>query len=475
MYNDKQHARRRLMLLMDALSITLSMLLAGAAHAALRSRFDIFKEPPSAEQYLLIAYVTMPMMLGLIILFGLHRQFERPFRPWRVLWDQFKLHGTGFIGVATLVFLTQMRLNRTLVGLFFVFTFTLMLVSRFLLSYWRRRNHATGQGRTHLLLISGDPNLTSQIIASARAEPLAPEFVGILGCEATPTGRNGSSQVPHLGTLEDLPRVLHEQTVDEVVLLTRDIRPEQFRAILTACDELGTPMRQLMLPEYHDGRRLGLDRQYGLPFVTLALSERSMEEIALKRAVDLSGSAAALLILSPLMLLIALLILVTMGRPVLHSQERIGYHGRRFRMHKFRSMVRDAEAQREALNHRNEMSGPVFKIAADPRVTRLGRVLRKFSLDELPQLFNVLGGSMSLVGPRPLPVAEQQQITGPLRRRLSMKPGITGLWQVSGRSDLSFDEWMKLDLEYVDTSSLRRDVELLLKTVPAVFSGRGAK
>jgi lipopolysaccharide/colanic/teichoic acid biosynthesis glycosyltransferase len=138
-------------------------------------------------------------------------------------------------------------------------------------------------------------------------------------------------------------------------------------------------------------------------------------------------------------------------------------------------MVHDAEGQRAALNHRNEMSGPVFKIAADPRITPLGRVLRKYSLDELPQLFNVLGGSMSLVGPRPLPVAEQQQIAGPLRRRLSMKPGITGLWQVSGRSDLSFDEWMKLDLEYVDNSTLRRDVELLLKTVPAVLFGRGAK
>jgi exopolysaccharide biosynthesis polyprenyl glycosylphosphotransferase len=474
MDNDRQSARRRLMLLMDALSITLAMLLAAAAHAALRSRFAIFKDPPSAEQYLLLAYVTMPMMLVLVVLFGLHRQFERPFRPWRVLWDQLKLHGTGFIGIALLVFLTQMRLNRSVVGLFFVFTFTLMLISRFLLNDWRRREHATGQGRAHLLVISNDASLTSQIVSSARAETLAPEFVGVLTCGGDP-GAGDVTEVPLLGTLDDLPRVLHEQTIDEVVLVTRGITPQQFETIVTACDDLGTPMRQLVLPEFHDGRRLGLDRQYGLPFITLARSERSTEEMALKRAVDLLGSTVALLLLSPLLLLIALLILVTMGRPVLHSQERIGYHGRRFRMHKFRSMVRDAECQRDALNHRNEMSGPVFKIAADPRITPLGRVLRKFSLDELPQLFDVLGGSMSLVGPRPLPVAEQQQITGPMRRRLSMKPGITGLWQVSGRSNLSFDEWMTLDLEYVDNSSLRRDVELLLKTVPAVLSGRGAK
>jgi exopolysaccharide biosynthesis polyprenyl glycosylphosphotransferase len=474
MDSNRQFARRRLMLLMDALSITLSMLLAAVAHSALRSRFEVFKDPPSAEQYLLIAYVTMPLMLGLVILFGLHRQFERPFRPWRVLWDQLKLHGTGFIGIAVLVFLTQMRLNRSVVGLFFVFTFTLMLSSRFLLDYWRRRNHATGQDRTHLLLISNDPALTMQIVTSARAEPFAPEFVGKLVCDGEDR-RDDSPEVPCLGTLDDLPRVLHEKTIDEVVLMTRGLTPQQFKTILASCDDLGTPIRQVVLPEFHDGRRLGLDRQYGLPFVTLALSERSTEEMALKRAVDVFGSVTALLLASPVMLLIAALIFVTMGRPLLHSQHRIGYHGRRFRMHKFRSMVRDAESQRDALASHNEMSGPVFKIAADPRITPLGRVIRKFSLDELPQLFNVLGGSMSLVGPRPLPVAEQQRITGQMRRRLSMKPGITGLWQVSGRSDLSFEEWMKLDLEYVDNSSLRRDVELLLKTVPAVLSGRGAK
>lgn len=474
MDSNQQRARRRLMLLMDALSISLAMLLAALAHAALQAQFALFKEPPAPEQYLLIAYLTMPVMLGLVILFGLHRQFERPFRPWRVLWDQLKLHGTGFIAVAVLVFLTQIRLNRSMVVLFFLFTFSLMLITRFLLNAWRRRSYATGQDRTHLLLVCDDQLLASLVVASVRAEQFAPTLVGALTDGIEPQD-NLPPDVPRLGSFHDLPRILHHETVDEVVVAMRDVTAEQFKAIIAACDDIGIPVRQLMLPEFHDGRRLGIARQYGLPFVTLALSERTTEEMALKRGIDLLGSALLLLILSPIMLVTTLLILATMGRPLIFSQERIGYHGRRFRMHKFRSMERDAESRRSALSQQNEMSGPVFKIQADPRITPLGRVLRKYSLDELPQLFNVLGGSMSLVGPRPLPVAEQQQIAGPLRRRLSMKPGITGLWQVSGRSDLSFDEWMALDLEYVDNSSLRRDMELLIRTIPAVLFGRGAK
>ena len=164
-----------------------------------------------------------------------------------------------------------------------------------------------------------------------------------------------------------------------------------------------------------------------------------------------------------------------MGRPILFTQERAGLFGRRFRMLKFRTMARDAEAKQEALRERNEMSGPVFKLTGDPRVTKLGRLLRRSSIDELPQLLNVLGGSMSLVGPRPLPWREQQAMSGWHRRRLSMKPGLTGLWQVSGRNDVDFEQWMRLDLRYVDEWSLGRDAKILLKTIPTVLLGRGAK
>jgi exopolysaccharide biosynthesis polyprenyl glycosylphosphotransferase len=474
MDSNRQYSRRRLIMLMDAGSIALSMALAALTHAALRSHFSVFKNPPAVEQYLLIAFLTVPLMLSLVAIFGLHLQFERPFRLWLVLWDQVRLHVTTLVGISLIVFLTQVPLNRTIVGLFLVYTFVFMLGSRILLDRWRRRSHAIGQGQMHLLIIGSDAALVERVIDATLTEDLPPKLVGILECDGPPM-RDKFLGVPILGSLDALRRILHEETVDEVVLATRSLAPAQFTGIVATCDELGTPMRQLVLPDFHDGRRLGLERQYGLPFVTLARTERSTEALAIKRGIDLLGSSAALLVFSPVMTVIALLILLTMGRPVLFSQDRTGYHGRRFRMLKFRSMVNGAEGQRETLSDQNEMGGPVFKIGTDPRITPLGRFIRKYSLDELPQLFNVFSGSMSLVGPRPLPVKEQQQISGPLRRRLSMKPGITGLWQVSGRSNLSFEEWMKMDLEYLDNWSNSQDLRLLVLTVPAVVAGRGAK
>ncbi len=469
----RQFARRRLLVLMDAASIVVSMVLAGVAHSSLRRHFFVFKDPPGLEQYLLVAVLTMPLMLGMAVALGLHRQFERPFNGWRALANHGKLHLATLLGIALIVFLTQAPLNRSVVGLFLMFTFVLMFGSRLLLNRWLKRRYASRQGRHHLLVIGSDAALVELVVDSARAEDLPPEFVGILDAgNALPQAN--VAYVPVIGGIEALSRVLHEVTVDEVILATGQLTSTQFENILEACDELGTPMRQLVLPQFHDGRRLGLERQYGLPFVTLARTERTIETLAVKRAIDLIGSATAIVLFSPVILMVTACILTTMGRPVLFSQERIGYHGRRFLMHKFRSMVNDAEKQRDALNGMNEMKGPVFKIARDPRITPLGRFLRKYSLDELPQLINVFSGTMSLVGPRPLPVAEQQQISGPMRRRLSMKPGCTGLWQVSGRSNLSFEEWMKMDLEYIDNYSPWLDIQLLARTIPAVIAGRGA-
>jgi lipopolysaccharide/colanic/teichoic acid biosynthesis glycosyltransferase len=182
-----------------------------------------------------------------------------------------------------------------------------------------------------------------------------------------------------------------------------------------------------------------------------------------------------LVILSPLMVLVALLIKSSSPGPVLFVQERVGMNRRRFHIYKFRSMAADAEIHKMEFAHLNEMDGPVFKIANDPRVTPLGRLLRKTSIDELPQLFNVLRGTMSLVGPRPPVPSEVEQYDWLFQRRLSIKPGITCLWQVSGRSGLSFEQWMELDKQYVQNWSLWLDFKILLRTIPAVLSCRGAK
>jgi lipopolysaccharide/colanic/teichoic acid biosynthesis glycosyltransferase len=194
-----------------------------------------------------------------------------------------------------------------------------------------------------------------------------------------------------------------------------------------------------------------------------------------KKVYDYAGAFVLTVVLSPLLFLIALAIKLTSRGPVIFVQERLGFNKRRFRLYKFRTMVPGAEQQMDELEQYNEMGGAAFKIKNDPRMTPVGRVLRKFSLDELPQLWNVLKGDMSLVGPRPLPERDFHGFdTDWHRRRFSVKPGLTCLWQVSGRNRLTFDEWMALDLRYIDNWSPLLDAAILLKTVPAVFIGHGA-
>ena len=194
-----------------------------------------------------------------------------------------------------------------------------------------------------------------------------------------------------------------------------------------------------------------------------------------KRVIDVCGALFGLAVLSPVMLAAAAAIKMTSAGPILFTQERFGFNRRRLRMYKFRTMVIDAEARQAELEPLNQAKGPVFKIRNDPRVTRVGRFLRKTSIDELPQLLNVLKGEMSLVGPRPLPVRDVSRFTeASLMRRFSAKPGLTCLWQVSGRSDTSFDRWIEQDLEYIDQWSLALDLQILAKTVPVVMKGSGA-
>jgi exopolysaccharide biosynthesis polyprenyl glycosylphosphotransferase len=250
----------------------------------------------------------------------------------------------------------------------------------------------------------------------------------------------------------------------------------QIQDVITVCEKVGVEVRYFP----HVFKSCVGTRQYDhnpkTPAVVLKMVNHHAGCQLLKRAADILGALAGLLLLSPLFTLVAITIALTSPGPILFAQERYGLNKRRFKMLKFRTMCRNAEKLQSSVEHMNEASGPIFKIRDDPRVTRLGKLLRKTSLDELPQLYNVLRGEMSLVGPRPMSIRDVSRFSEAwLMRRFSVKPGITGLWQISGRSNVSFDRWMELDLKYIDRWSLRLDLEILLKTLPVVVRGTGAR
>ena len=221
-------------------------------------------------------------------------------------------------------------------------------------------------------------------------------------------------------------------------------------------------------------RHIDLTSKYLDRYSGLAQETNCNLELLVKSFIDYVGAIFLILLLSPVLLIVALLVKLSSPGPVIYSQERAGLNGRRFMVYKFRTMVADAEELRATLEDQNEMDGPVFKIKNDPRITRIGHFLRRTSLDELPQLFNILKGDMSLVGPRPPIPSEVEQYLPCQRRRLSMKPGLTCIWQVSSRrNDIPFEKWMKMDLKYIDNWCLLLDLKLLLRTLSTVILGSG--
>jgi exopolysaccharide biosynthesis polyprenyl glycosylphosphotransferase len=241
------------------------------------------------------------------------------------------------------------------------------------------------------------------------------------------------------------------------------------------CEEMGVPACLLadFFPLRFFKKRMGEFQDK--PAILFSTAPDNGTTLYLKGLVDRILALFGIVLISPLLLSVALLVRLTSKGSILFRQQRCGLNGRKFALLKFRTMVENAEELKTSLQEKNEMDGPVFKIKDDPRLTKVGKWLRKLSLDELPQLFNVLWGDMSLVGPRPPLPEEVSQYDLWHRRKLSMKPGITCLWQVNGRNDINFDKWMKMDLEYIDNWSLWLDTKILFKTIPAVILGTGAR
>lgn len=285
-----------------------------------------------------------------------------------------------------------------------------------------------------------------------------------------------TEEVNLIGTIKDLPSILKNHIVDEVVI-TLPVKSyyEEIQKIVQKAEEQGIIIRHLS--HIFDTKVAHPSTEQFGNFTVLTMIPSAQEgwRYMAKRAIDIALGSVLIIATLPLIAIAAIAIKLSSPGPVLFTQDRVGYNKRIFNLFKFRTMVVGAEKLQGGLEEQNEMDGPVFKIKNDPRVTTVGRWLRKWSVDELPQLFNVINGDMSLVGPRPLPVRDYNGFDKDWqRRRFSVLPGITCTWQINGRNDIFFEDWMKMDMEYIDNWKLSRDLKILFKTIPAVIRGRGA-
>ena len=383
--------------------------------------------------------------------------------------------GTLIIWVAGRLF-HFVLLSGLFATIFFASTIIVLAGSRLLLRWVLHHVRRSGRNLRFLLIVGTNPRAI-RFAREVEARPdLGYKIVGFVDNEWAGTGefrQNGYSLVTNFQGFRDFIR---ENVVDEVVIeLPIKSLYQVATRIVGVCEEQGIIVRYL--PNLFNPRVARLAAEDLEDHPTIALHSGGHDGLALliKRSLDACVSVSMIILLSPLLFLIALAIRLSSPGPVLFIQNRVGLNKRHFRLLKFRTMIPGAEKQQAELEALNEMGGPVFKIREDPRITPIGRILRNTSLDELPQLFNVLKGDMSLVGPRPLPLRDYEGFDCDWhRRRLSVRPGITCLWQVEGRNSVSFERWMELDMQYIDQWSLMLDFTIMARTIPAVLRGTGA-
>ena len=380
-----------------------------------------------------------------------------------------------------LIFIASFLFNiRLATPVFFVVFWTgsivIAILSRLILRSILESFRLRGRNLRHMLIVGTNPRAIQFAQKIEAKTDLGYRVIGFVDDEYAENGGFKKSNYELVASLNNFSTYLKDHVVDEVVIsLPMKSFYDQAARIVALCKEQGIIIRLLSDMFNINLGRSEVDRLEDDSVVTVATGAMEGLPVLVKRVLDFCLSSILIIILSPLFLVIGLIIKLTSPGPVFFIQDRIGLNKRRFRLYKFRTMLQDAEEKLAELEDLNEASGPVFKIKDDPRVTPIGKFLRKTSVDELPQLINVLKGDMSLVGPRPLPVRDYEGFDEDWhRRRFSVRPGITCLWQINGRSNTSFEKWMQLDMEYIDNWSLGLDFKILFKTIPAVIRGSGA-
>ena len=394
--------------------------------------------------------------------------------PRVILRDTFRQCALGAITLVLLQFVLRLDLSRPFLLLLATYSWLFLCIFRWkagsIVGLIRREF-----GAPHFVMVVGTGERARRI--GELLEQSEPYGIRLLGFFADqPSAANGVVQLRKthpVHRLDEVPVLLRRQVIDEIIFAVESERLRELEDTFLLCDEEGVSTRVSIDFFPHVNSEIHLDRIGQAPLLTFSAAPHDEIRLLMKRVIDLVLASAALFLVLPVMALIVGLIKITSPGPAIFRQVRCGLNGRRFVFYKFRSMCADAEERKPALAHLNRKQ-TAFKIPSDPRLTPVGKYIRKFSIDEWPQLWNVIKGDMSLVGPRPAVPEEVDQYKGWQRRRLRMRPGLTCLWAVSGRDNLDFETWMKLDMHYIDNWSLALDWKIILRTIPHVLLGKGA-
>lgn len=464
---------RRLLILSDCLLISGSFFLAYYIRKHLDGLF--FANLYFIKVYIWILPVVVILWIWALYAMGMYESFRLK-RIRTILWTILKSSFLSFFifGAVSYVFKIE-NISRSFVVIFFLIAVVLMMLEKVVLIIIFHNLRASGHNFRNILVVGTGPRAQEFIKYLDTHRELGLKVIGLLDEDLSLVGTNvGHYEV--LGTFDDIAKVLHDYVIDFAVFIVPRSTLSKVENALVQCELMGVTASvamDLFNLKFTVGKET---RLMGIPMIIFEMTPQSITALVIKRLIDIVISMLALFIISPVYLCIAILIKLSSPGPVYFVQERCGLSGRKFKLYKFRTMVVDAEEKLQELLVHNEMKGHAFKMENDPRITPIGKFLRKLSLDELPQLWNVFHGDMSLVGPRPPLPREVKDYDPWHQRRLSMRPGITCLWQVGGRNRIrDFDEWVRLDLQYIDNWSLWLDFKILFKTIPAVLSTSGAK
>lgn len=453
----------------DALLIGIAFLVACEfrTDAGLDSMYDV----PSFADYQPLLLCIIPLWVLLLKAFGAYGSMrEKGFG--KIFWTIFEASLIAILAFSTAAFLFRLDLlSRTFVLAFFVTATSLLTLEKLLILQILRNARLKGLNFRVVLIIGSGPR-GQKFARMIEAHPeWGQKILGFIDEEEMLGKAVGTARV--IGTFADLGRILEENVVDEVVFIMPRKWLSRLEEYVGVCEKIG--VKATIAVDFFDTAiaKPVIKEMDGWPLLTFDTTPQDFFSLSLKRVLDTVGSAVGLILLAPLFLGIALIIKLTSPGPVFFRQIRCGVHGRTFEILKFRTMIFDAEKKLAALQKLNELEGPVFKIRNDPRITAIGRLLRKTSLDELPQLINVLMGDMALVGPRPPIPSEVERYERWQRRRLSMRPGITCIHEVVARNNKDFNVWMRMDLEYIDNWYFGLDLKILARTLLAVVKGTG--